>query len=577
MKIAIKIVLIFCISLLGNCSPSQIKHALIKKQIDQIDSLNAKWNNAKTPGCVVGIIQDGELIFSKGYGSANVEKGIPLSNSTLFDLGSTSKQFTAACIILLSIDDRLSLDDDIRRYIPEFPDYGHVITIRNLLHHTSGVRDYNALLQLKEHNFGDYFSNEMALDLILKQRNLNFAPGAYCSYSNSGYFLLGEVVRRVTGESLNQYAKREIFDPLGMSNTFFNDKEKTSSTNIASSYVQNYLTGSYVECVQKNKDVGPAGLFSNINDLALWEKNFFDPKVGGKELVSKIYEIGFTNDNIPLQYASGLFTWDYKGYKTYSHPGSWVGYSTSILRFPQLDFSVIVLANNINITTGHMVYEIADIVLNLETEAVEEKPEDFDATPLPDSCKRKLKSYCGKYWSYKDNKMKEILLEGNQLICAYEEEIYKYDNGWIKELNVNELALEMVNDSVFVSFKNDTIMLSKSNNSRMMKFIYDEEQIEEWTYSNYYKFETELPSAEELKELPGVYDCLDIDEECKLYVENNLFFLVLKNRTLKLSSIMKNVFKDEESGFYYFDTISNQRYFGYSQGILKKLRFDKIN
>ena len=188
-----------------------------------IDAIFEPWNRADSPGCTVGAIRDGRFVFRKGYGMANLDYAIPNSPAMVYYVGSVSKQFTAAAIALLAQEGRISLDDPVRRHITELPDYGTPMTLRHLVHHTSGLRDIYTLMSLGGIRMEDVFPDEDALALIARQRALNFAPGEDYLYSNSGYWLLGQIVERVTGESLREYARRAIFEPLGMSRTHFHD------------------------------------------------------------------------------------------------------------------------------------------------------------------------------------------------------------------------------------------------------------------------------------------------------------------------------------------------------------------
>ena len=189
----------------------------------RIDALFADVDNTASPGCALGVIRDGALVYARGYGMANLDESIALSPSSAFYIASTSKQFTAASILLLAADGKLSLDDDVRKYIPELPDYGTPITIRNLVNHTSGIRDYLGLLGLGAGRAENVMSDDEIIALIARQKSLNFKPGSEYSYSNSGYFLLGQIVKRVTGTSLAAYAESRIFRPLGMIHTQFHD------------------------------------------------------------------------------------------------------------------------------------------------------------------------------------------------------------------------------------------------------------------------------------------------------------------------------------------------------------------
>ena len=187
----------------------------LPSRVDQIFSGFGK----DTPGCALAVVRDGGIAYSKGYGMASLEHGVPITPQTVFDIGSTAKQVTAAAVLLLAQDGKLSLDDDVRKHIPEIPDYGTPVTLRHLLHHTSGIRDYIALLQLGGVNFEDVATDADGLAAIARQKNLDFSPGDEHSYSNSGYFLLSLIVERASGKTLRDFAQERIFTPLGMTST----------------------------------------------------------------------------------------------------------------------------------------------------------------------------------------------------------------------------------------------------------------------------------------------------------------------------------------------------------------------
>lgn len=193
--------------------------------IAKVDELFIQWDKPDSPGCAIAVIQNGEIIYHRGYGMANLEYNIPISLNSVFDIASNSKQFTAMCIVLLARQKFLDLDDELQKYIPEIPQYSQPITIRHLSVHTSGLRDYLMLMFFAGMMFENKYLNEEIIALIARQQSLNFDPGAEQLYCNSGYILLAEIVRRVSGKSLRIFAQEQIFAPLGMKNTHFHDMD----------------------------------------------------------------------------------------------------------------------------------------------------------------------------------------------------------------------------------------------------------------------------------------------------------------------------------------------------------------
>ena len=333
---------------------------LIESQ--EIDKLFVEWENNQSPGAAIGVIKKGKLIVSKNYGIANLDYGIPITIDSKFYIASTSKQFTAACIALLSIEGKIGLDDNIRNYLPEIPDYGKEITIKHLLHHTSGLRDYLVLMYLSGESFEDYFSIDDGIKKLEKQKSLNFSPGEKHQYSNSGYMLLAEIVNRTSGMTIRQYAEKNIFHPLGMKNTFFNDDHKQITKNRVISY-HPQDDGTFKRFLQNFDALGDGNLLTTINDLVLWDQNFSTQIVGGRKLNDIILSPGVLNNGDTLEYAFGLIHEEYKGLKTISHSGGMLGFNTQYIRFPEQNLSVIVLANRSDANATNKAFKIADIFL----------------------------------------------------------------------------------------------------------------------------------------------------------------------------------------------------------------------
>ena len=331
----------------------------------RVDALFADVNSTASPGCALGVIRDGALVYARGYGMADLGEGIALSPSSTFYIASTSKQFTAASILLLAADGKLSLDDDVRKYIPELPDYGTPITIRNLVNHTSGIRDYLGLLGLGAGRAENVMSDDDIIALIARQKALNFKPGSEYSYSNSGYFLLGQIVKRVTGTSLRAYAESRIFRPLGMIHTHFHDDRLQTIHRRAIGYDQT-RSGFAIDYYANFQGVGDGGLWTTVEDLALWDRNFYSHTVGGPALLQQQLTRGRLTNGDTLPYASGLFIGKYRGLPTVSHGGAFMGYRTELLRFPEQRFSVICLCNLSRMNPSALAKKVADVYLASE-------------------------------------------------------------------------------------------------------------------------------------------------------------------------------------------------------------------
>ncbi|HXT15932.1 MAG TPA: serine hydrolase domain-containing protein [Gemmatimonadaceae bacterium] len=328
----------------------------------KIDAVFSRYARADAPGCAVGVYQNGRIAFEKGYGSANIEYGVPITPTSPFIMGSVSKQFTAAAIALLVEQGKLRLDDEVHTYVPELRDYGKPITIDQLVHHTSGVRDFWTLVQTADMRNDDGYTVDDILRLASRQRHLNFDPGAEYNYSNTGYVLLGVVVQRVTGQSLRQFAAEQLFGPLGMTHSQFHDdhNEPVPGRVIAYAPVRG---GGWKMDVWANDIVGQGGLMTTIEDLQKWDENFYAGRVGGPGFLARQLQRGVLNDGTTLPYAFGLEVKAYRGLTLVEHSGSTGGYRTDIARFPAQHTSVATMCNVSTADAAGLALSVADVVL----------------------------------------------------------------------------------------------------------------------------------------------------------------------------------------------------------------------
>jgi CubicO group peptidase (beta-lactamase class C family) len=329
----------------------------------RIDAIFAPWDREDSPGCALGVIRDGRFVYQRGYGMANLDYGLRNSPRMVYYVGSVSKQFTAAAIARLALDGRIRLDDPVRRYIPELPDYGRPLTIRHLVHHTSGIRDIYGLMDLAGIRMQDVLPDEEALALIATQKALNFTPGEEYLYSNSGYWLLGQIVERVTGESLREYARRNLFEPLGMSHTHFHDDPGHVMRDRVVSYMQT-SSGDYRVADLANFDkIGAGGLYTTVEDLLAWDQNFYEPRTGGEAFLRQMHSRGVLNRGDTLSYAFGLTIGTHRGLRTVRHGGSLMGFRAELLRFPDARLTVAVLCNLGNIAPAGLAERVAAVYL----------------------------------------------------------------------------------------------------------------------------------------------------------------------------------------------------------------------
>ena len=334
-----------------------------------VDEVFAGWSRPDGPGCAVGVIRTGSLVYAQGYGSANLEYDIPITPSSVFHVASISKQFTAMAVALLAADGRLSWDHDIRRYVPEVPDFGASVTLRHLANHTSGLRDQWSLLRMAGWRWEEDVVKQMdVLDVLSRQRALNFPPGAEFLYSNTGYTLLAVVVERVSGQSLRAFAEDRIFAPLEMRDTEFHDDHTALVRNRAYAYRRGD-DGAYRVSIPDFDVVGPTSLFTTVEDLARWEHNFYTGELGGHGVLADLHQRGTLSDGRVVSYGAGLTHGSYRGHLTVGHGGADAGYRSEFLRFPAQELTIAVLCNEPSSNPDRLVRAVADVYLDLAAAA----------------------------------------------------------------------------------------------------------------------------------------------------------------------------------------------------------------
>jgi CubicO group peptidase (beta-lactamase class C family) len=331
-----------------------------------VDRVFASYAKSDSPGCAVGVIQDGNFVYRKGYGMGSLEQGVPLSPESVFYMGSIAKQFTAASIVLAAEEGFLSLDDNIRKYIPELPDYGQPITLREMLHHTSGLADFLGLIGISGRNLEDLHPTAELMDLIVRQKALNFHPGDEFLYSNTNYFLLAEVVKRATKMPLREFAAQNIFKPLGMAHTRFYDDHTVVVPGRVAGYSRGTGGAFLVDWSTNYEIVGGGGLMSSVDDLLMWDRNFYHNMLGKTTFLKEMQAREALNDGTANNYALGQFMSTYRGLPIAEHSGANFGYRTNLLRFPQQNFTVVTLCNVSSADPAGLSREVADIYLEKE-------------------------------------------------------------------------------------------------------------------------------------------------------------------------------------------------------------------
>lgn len=381
----------------------------------RVDKLFALWDKPESPGCSLAVIKDGGIIYKRGYGAADLDHDIPNAPGTVFHVASLSKQFTALSVLLLAQQGKLSLDDQVRKYIPELRDFGKPLTIKHLLHHTSGLRDqWNLLIMSGWRLSEDVVRDEDVLDLVSRMKALNFNPGAEHLYSNTGYTLLAQIVKRVSGQSLREFADANIFKPLGMTHTFFRDDHLVIVKNQA--YAYNLWPGGAFKLSVPNYDtVGASSLLTTVEDLARWDQNFYDYRVGGKGLIEQMQVPGVLNGGEKITYAMGLVVLKYKGLNVVEHSGGDAGYRSHLMRFPDQRFSVACLCNAGNANPSALARQVAGIYL--AGQLVDEVNQSAPVAEVKLS-EQQLAGKLGVYWSSDSADLARITLTNGKLFIA---------------------------------------------------------------------------------------------------------------------------------------------------------------
>ena len=386
--------------LLSLCTYSLLSFGQIKEN-KAIDSLFIKWDQQNVPGGAIGIIKDGKLIYAKEYGIADLEHNIKITPSSVFNICAESQQFVAFSLLLLEEQGKLNLDDTVQKHLPDFPEYNAPLTIRHFIHHTSGIRHYRPLVELKGRSLLDNVEADEVYALIKHQKALNFLPGKKFAWSNSGYFLLAKIIEKVSGQSLREFTKEHIFDPLGMKNTLFYDDNTDLIKNKVFSYNKKSAEDGFDNVMNRTNLIGAGGIYSTIEDLFLWDQNFYNNKLGkgGQKIITNMYKEGRLNNGESSGHAYGLISNNYKGLKTFENGGSFAGYQSEILRFPDENFSVIILANRDDANLWTMSHQLADVLLKDKFITVSKKTKTKTVNPEITHIKEKfsLKQITGNY------------------------------------------------------------------------------------------------------------------------------------------------------------------------------------
>jgi CubicO group peptidase (beta-lactamase class C family) len=369
----------------------------------RVDSIFSRYARPDAPGCAVSVMKAGKIRYARGYGLADVANGIPMTAATPVSVASTSKQFTALAVLLLESEGKLRLEDDVRRYVPEVPDFGHTITIRMLLNHTSGLRELANLFYFSGwRNWDEQYKSDV-FDMIRRQRALNHLPGAEFSYNSSGYTFLAIVVERVSGVSFRKFVIERIFKPLGMAHSDVQEDVDQVISHRATGY-WGHDPANLRTARPSYSFNGHGGVVSSVEDLARWDANFYEHRVGTEAVLNQMTTKGRLSDGTEFGYGMGLFIGSHRGFRMVSHAGSDYGYKADFIRFPAEQLTVTVLCNAFDIFPTPLALQVADLYLPATNEPQVSSP----AAALPgNSAPENAAAFAGLYWN-------EAAMQGNR-------------------------------------------------------------------------------------------------------------------------------------------------------------------
>ena len=525
-----------------------------------IDEIFADYDSTASPGCSLGVYRDGEIVYSRGYGMANLEYGIANAPDTVFRIGSTSKQFTATAIALLAEAGKLSLDDDIRTFFPRIPDYGSPVTVRHLVHHTSGIRDYLVLTTFAD--WTEDFSIQEAVAMIVRQRELNFESGEEHLYSNSGYFLMSQIVERVTGQSLHIWADENIFGPLGMKNTHFHDDHTHIVPNRADGY-EPAEDGFRISMTILDM-VGDGGVFTTVEDLLPWERNFSNNRLGKgtMELIDLIQTPGTLDGGEATSYAFGLGVGEFRGVPEIAHGGAFVGFRAGFNRYPDQRLGVAVLCNFSTTNPTGLARQVAELYLAdvIEGDAESSEAKASTEAEVVEVPRATLDRYSGEYWHPENGMIRTIVSNDDGV---------HYDRGGgsttqLAPLGDDRFQMVGVGVEVIVGFE------GRGAPRRMTVAVEGQEpltldRLERWK-----------PSREELGSLAGTYYSPELEHTQTIALEENRLTASRRSGPTELEPIVSGTLS-AEGAMIVFERDGKGRVTGYrlSAGRVKNLRYDR--
>ncbi len=505
----------------------------------QVDKVFEKWNRTDSPGCALGVYKDGQIVYKHGYGMANLNDDVTITPETVFHVASMSKQFTAASILLLQQQGKLSLDDDVHKVIPELPDFGERITLRQLMHHTSGLRDQWSLLGLAGWRYSqDLITDDDVMSVLVRQKALNFKPGDKYMYSNTGFTLLAIVVKRVSGMSFREFTTKNIFEPLGMTHTHFRDDHEEVVKHDALGYEQDGKDKPFRMSLTNFDTAGATSLHTTVEDLQLWDENFYHPRVGGPAFLEQMLHRDKLNNGELQDYASGLAIGTYKGLPTVGHGGADAGYRSDITRFPEQHFGVSVLCNLAETNPDDLADQVADILLakDFKEPAKEPAKTAAAATPLAPQplTSDQMAAVAGLYWGKEEDDFTKVLVKDGKLQMEFgRDEFHELKPFAPDHFHVADVPWGNEVDLHFVA--------ADAGKPRRLEQSFGGGKPDKYEAVTLF-----VPTAEELSDYAGAFVSEEIDPVYRIAVQDGkLSMMRLKHKPDALQPATRDVFTGE--------------------------------
>lgn len=493
----------------------------IQGKLNQIEQLFAEWNIPGAPGVAVAITQHQQTIYTGGFGTANIEQGTPITANTVFDLASLAKPFTGMAIAMLVEQHKLKLTDNISYYLPRVPDFGVEITIDHLIHHTSGIRDWVAALTIAGRTECDVITSRHIWKFIEHQKELNFNPGDKFSYSNTNYFLLAEIIAKITDAPFSEWLKENILIPLAMNHTYIPDDYTSIIPDRACPYEMKDA-GKYANIASNLASIGSSSMFSSVNDLTKWMLNFENPRVGGASVMTRMQQTTTLNNGQQVQYAYGLNVGTFYNFPTISHGGWWQGYRSKFIRFPTKGISMVVLTNCLSISPDDLATQMAMILFDIQKEAKKEPlvPAKIEVDPAI------FDNFCGKYVSPGGETAFTVFKEKNTLFMQC--------TGFPLNTSIPVAPNKFYNlpEHEYILFE---VAASGKANQLVVQYLDGSEAF--FTKTDF------MPITDQIDEICGIYFCPELQTEYNLQLKNKTLIAAhFHNADVVLSQELSNLF-----------------------------------